>query len=350
MAASIVEYGVQFLVAVRKNDSQLLTNLVGQDREFAKKCINEYKDDIGRSIFMIGCSKNSVEAIDILLQLEDIDVNVPSSKSGQTALMIAAGKGFFELVEKLVCDNRTIVDSRSFDGWSALFFCVINGHTKVAQYLLDKNADANQADAQGQTPLMLASYAGHAEMVDTLLDSGALVNSESLSGYTCLMRAAEKGHIDVMQKLITAGAHIHLETKNKKTALQLAINNNHIEAIDLLISNGAFPTAYKEFPELTVKKSSVDNSPEKTKTHSNTPQGITELSPEIEEDKDNRQMASDPNENEFRIAYPVLNTFSPIMSSSPNKILYLDHDMEQSRSSSMDGSHGKSMDGQSVFA
>jgi len=271
----------------------------------------------------------------VLLQVEGIDVNAHSSNSGQTALMISAGKGYLGMCEKLLSKGKAVVDYRSFDGWSASFFCVFHNHEKILKLLLARNVDVNLADAQGQTPLIVASYAGHVTIVDILLENGALVNVKTLSGYTSLMRAAEKNHVEIMQKLISAGADVDAETRNKKTALQFAISNNHKEAINVLILSGAQPTPSMEFPDLAEKdhRNEVATSAVIDGTNQMpSPSGLN--------DNKDRMLTQDK-ENELGISAVDLKT------SPPNGD---NDDMEKIRSSSLDGSHGKSMDGQSLFA
>ena len=50
-----------------------------------------------------------------------------------------------------------------------LISAAINGHVKVVELLLDKGADVNKTDKDGNTALKLATQYGHSETV-TLLD------------------------------------------------------------------------------------------------------------------------------------------------------------------------------------
>ena len=62
------------------------------------------------------------------------------------------------------------------NGVTPLIMCSQNGHTGVGSQLLEARAAVNTADKDGDTPLILASTKGHAKLVSQLLEARALVD------------------------------------------------------------------------------------------------------------------------------------------------------------------------------
>ena len=71
--------------------------------------------------------------------------------------------------------------------------------------LLDKGADVNAKDKDGETALMAAALRGHTEIVQFLLNKGADVNAKRNDGTTALMAAAREGHTETVRILKQAG-------------------------------------------------------------------------------------------------------------------------------------------------
>lgn len=55
------------------------------------------------------------------------------------------------------------------NGYSALHYASLNGHTDCVKLLLMHEASANLPDSRGSSPLHLAAWAGHQEIVKLLL-------------------------------------------------------------------------------------------------------------------------------------------------------------------------------------
>ena len=127
-----------------------------------------------------------------------------------TQLMHAASTGDVARVRQLVQLGAPLdlVDS---NGWSALHFACYDGHSSVAEVLLDgkfegRGAAINYLDRGGWTPLMRAIILELEGVVRLLLARGANVALRSGGGITALGWARSQGNAVVVALLEASGA------------------------------------------------------------------------------------------------------------------------------------------------
>jgi ankyrin repeat protein len=142
------------------------------------------------------------------------------------------------------------------DGSTALMDAIINAHYDLAALLLEKGADPNVADSQGQAPLyaavdmhtlpamtdrparLVSDKIDSVKVTALLLEHGADPNARLKgttlqrhfntgnkalgAGTTPFMRAANSGDVQLMRLLLSKGADPLLTQKNRTTALMLA--------------------------------------------------------------------------------------------------------------------------------
>ena len=86
------------------------------------------------------------------------------------------------------------------------------GDATTVRLMLNQNFNANAADYDGRTALMLASAKGHGEVVALLLGSRADPSATDSLGGSALLEAARHGHDGVLDALVAGGARWHLST------------------------------------------------------------------------------------------------------------------------------------------
>ena len=89
---------------------------------------------------------------------------------------------------------------------------------------LDTGLEANLANKNGWTLLMLAALEGSVTLGKLLLGKGADINARNQHDETALSLAAQKGHLDLLRLLKERGASV--DCKPHGTALKLWLQNS----------------------------------------------------------------------------------------------------------------------------
>ncbi len=149
--------------------------------------------------------------------------SAPSAKQAKTEISAPKQNESIYLYDYAVNDSAKTAIPES----------LINSRTVTHKFI----ADANSADSNGRTPLMLAAKAGNLEMIENLLYSGAQIDSIDEDGWTALMYAVRfQGNIDVVKTLLLYGASYKAKNAYGLTPLLLATGfSTNSEIVSLLL-------------------------------------------------------------------------------------------------------------------
>jgi ankyrin repeat protein len=94
--------------------------------------------------------------------------------------------------------------------------------------------DEANDNVKGRTPLMLAAFRGDTAGVINFLERGADVNARDGDGDTALMFAAHKGYGLIVALLLQYGANVYARARNGWTAKKAAQSGLHEHIADML--------------------------------------------------------------------------------------------------------------------
>ena len=108
------------------------------------------------------------------------------SKS-KKAMADAAARGDVERVRALFDEGikvNSIIDGRY--GWTAIMYAAFHGQISTTRMLIERGADVNIVDSEGNSAATLASSNNHWEVAEALASAGADVTHPNLKGKSTL--------------------------------------------------------------------------------------------------------------------------------------------------------------------
>ena len=122
-----------------------------------------------------------------------------------------------------------------------LFAAVKKKETTAADIfaILEKGADVNASNSEGDTPLHYACRSGHKEMAMALINKGADVNSRDKYQRTPLHRACIEAHMELAMALVDRGADVEARDVDQRTPLHLVFFNGNVKLAMALVDRGA---------------------------------------------------------------------------------------------------------------
>jgi ankyrin repeat protein len=138
--------------------------------------------------------------------------------------------------------NRFVKLNESVQEWNEkLLDYSWRGDLNVVIECIEKGADVNCRNNDGNTPLMWSSYYGHLEIVKVLIENGADMNCKDNDGNTLLIWSSYKDHLKIVKTLIENGADWNIKNKFKKDFMYFLSEENKE------IITREYPEEYKEY-------------------------------------------------------------------------------------------------------
>ncbi len=123
------------------------------------------------------------------------------------------------------------------NGRTALMMAAFDGYSEVVKLLLDYGAEVDRRDGAGRTAMMYASSGPFPQTVELLVQNGADVNrTDTDEGWTALMVAAAEGHQAVVEVLARRGADIEMTDQDGDAAIDHARERGQTHIVALLES------------------------------------------------------------------------------------------------------------------
>jgi ankyrin repeat protein len=220
-------------------------------------------DDVGMTPLHVACTNRSGAMVERLLRA-DAKANA-TLPSGETALMTCARAGDPRAVKALLAHGAHVNVAEHEHRQTALMWAAAQRHPDIVALLIDARADVRARSltyAQtvvgeqtqragreelnytvlrgGATPLLFTARVGDAESVRLLLKAGADANDAQPDGVSALVLAAHSGNGQVAALLLEHGADPDA-AGGGYTALHAAILRSDLALVKALLARGANP-------------------------------------------------------------------------------------------------------------
>jgi ankyrin repeat protein len=193
-------------------------------------------DDVGYTPLHLACKLGHVDTVSILLSF-GADTQA-TDQDNYTPLHIAARYGHLEVVRLLLAEQNPESFKASHE--SALYCAVRNGNIDIVKFLIERGADPNCLDRQGNSILTLAASLGNEAVAELAL---SLENTKwPPSNYgIALVFAAAFGLSGLARSLLHLDETLEHRTPILQQTLITAITYTSEEIADILLVPGCDP-------------------------------------------------------------------------------------------------------------
>eukprot|EP00965_Chrysotila_dentata_P127110 4204038-Pleurochrysis_carterae.AAC.3 len=112
-------------------------------------------------------------------------------------------------------------DAADAEGRTCLMMASATGNAQAAQALLESKADPNAVDQRGVSALEEAAIHDHAHVIKLLCAAGATLQMDSLALAAKLCDCARRGFLQRLQLLLQCGADVNAADYDRHTALHV---------------------------------------------------------------------------------------------------------------------------------
>ena len=186
----------------------------------------------------IAAEKGDPPLIDCLFKgCKDLDVNA-KHYSEWSSLHIAVYNQRAEVVQCLLDHGaKQLTDNTK---WLPLHLAAQFGPIEIAKLLLDQEGVLNAKNDGDYTPLRVAIFNEQYDVAQLLLDKGANTDVRDENGEGAIYESIKKGHLDLFKRFVVGTQDLNAQSSiRQRTPLHAAIEKGSDEMIDILIQHGA---------------------------------------------------------------------------------------------------------------
>jgi ankyrin repeat protein len=193
----------------------------------------------------VAVSIDRPDAVKILANHPNTDLNILSLDQQVTALYLAAQDGKEAMVEEFIKQKAKLDIARADTGLTPLHVSMYQSHKNISVILIKAGADVHVKDLQGRNAILWSLNLKDTSIMQLLIDHGAKLDSTDNAGNPLLFAATKLNIPDIVSFLVKAGAHD-------------VPNRQGIYAYDQAIGMGSVDLVYalrdkKDLPENAIK-------------------------------------------------------------------------------------------------
>jgi ankyrin repeat protein/CRP-like cAMP-binding protein len=182
-------------------------------------------------------------AVGSLLKLKGIVAQAVAKHDADrlTLWMYAAARGDVGKIREMLFNQGCDPNMSDYDQRTALMLAASRGFRDVISVLLSAGAIPNSEDTFGGTALLEACKHGHDDVIDVLVKAGAqLGSSTQQSGKMAILLCSTvyNGDLKLLRRLLRAGADVDAVDYDGRTALHIAAAEGNVPAVELLVAEG----------------------------------------------------------------------------------------------------------------
>jgi ankyrin repeat protein len=161
----------------------------------------------------------------------------------------AAWRGEIEVIKQEIEKNPKIVNEFNEHGYSAIMMAVIWGRKnqkEIINLLLNKKADINIGNQQGQTALHFAAQYASKDLVEYLISKGGDIGKKDIAGRIPLIYAILNKKKSNIIPLFKESRYVEITKDDKDLLLHNSAALGHTELVEIFLRKGADITSKRK--------------------------------------------------------------------------------------------------------
>ena len=159
-------------------------------------------------------------------------------KDGKNLLHVAALKGRFQMIPKLLGEDGSLLNQQTSSGKTPLYYSCQKSYLLTTETLLLNGARVDIPDVNGVLPIHIACFRQSLLIVNSLCRYDVDIEATTRHGLTPLLFACHFKDWEVVNMLLQNGADVNHSPLNT-SPLYTAVKNNRFYIIKVLLRNGA---------------------------------------------------------------------------------------------------------------